>query len=246
MSELRAELSRVGIRGGLADRIEAELADHLACNPDADLGSPRLIAEAFADELRLPRTRRAAYLGFGGLALAALLLLVVLGNAPRHTGAAGDTIAFAGLALVLGAQVAFVAGVLALWGVVRGTAPAVVQRRVLVALAGGALVFAAEAVDAVAQQRWIVLLALAPVPLLAASALHLRTAVALTPARTVGARGFSPIEAAAVGVAIVALMVLGSAVAEHSWVEGISRGVLEALAFAAGFLVLGRSLGIRR
>ena len=81
MRGLRDELARVGIRGGLADRIEAELDDHLACDPNADLGEPRVIAQRFADELRLPRTRRAAYLGFAGLAAAALLLFALFRNA---------------------------------------------------------------------------------------------------------------------------------------------------------------------
>jgi hypothetical protein len=243
---LRGELARVGIHGRLADRIEAELADHRACDPDANLGTPREIAEGFAAELRLPRTRRATYLAFGGLGLAAVLLFTILGHAPRQTGAAGTVVSFSGLALVLGAQVAFVAGVLAFWGALRGAAPAVVQRRVLVALGGGVLVLAGELGDAVAQQRPIVLLALAPLPILLASAAELKVAVDLTPQRSASTRGFTKLEVASVGLAAFALVTVGSAFAEHSWNEGITRGVLELAAFAACFLVLGRRLGIRR
>jgi hypothetical protein len=239
---LRGELERVGIRGALADRIEAELDDHLACDPGAQLGEPRVIAERFADELRVPRTRRATYLGFAGLAAVALLLFVLFRNASR-TGSAVTP--FAGLDIVLGAQVAFVAGMLALWGVRRGTAASVVQRRLLVALAGGGLVLAGEAVDAVAEQRWLVLLALLPAPVLAASAAELRLAVGLTPVRIAVARGFSLLEAASVGAAAVTLVVVGSALAERSWLEGVTRGAIEAVVFALGFLGLGRYLAIR-
>lgn len=245
MKGLRGELARVGIRGGLADRIVAELDDHLACDPEAQLGEPRLIAQRFADELRLPRTRRATYLGFGGLAAAALLLFVLFRNGAQPSGLAGRVSPIAGLDIVLGAQVAFVGGMLALWGVLRGTAAAVVQRRLLVALLGGGLVLAGTSVDAVLQQRWPALLMLLPVPVLAASAAQLRLAVGLTPVRIAVSRGFSLLEAAAVGAGVVAFVVVGSAYAEHSWLEGLTRGTIEAVVFALGFLGLGRSLGIR-
>ena len=242
MRGLRDELARVGIRGGLADRIVAELDDHLACDPQAEVGEPRVIAERFADELRLPRTRRATYLGFAGLAAAALLLFVFFRNASGTTSAVTP---FAGLDIVLDAQVAFVAGVLALWGTHRGTSAAVVQRRALVALAGGALVLGGEAVDAVAEQRWIVLLALVPAPLLVASAAQLRVAMGMTPVRVAVSRGFSLVEAVSVGAAVVTVVVVGSAFAEHSWLEGVSRGAIEGVVFALGLLGLGRYLGIR-
>jgi hypothetical protein len=246
MKGLRAELARVGIRGALADRIVAELDDHLACDPQAQLGEPRLIAQRFADELRLPRTRRATYLGFGGLVASAILLFVFFRNATQPTGLAGRVSPFAGLDMVLGAQVAFVGGMLALWGARRGTAAAVVQRRLLVALGGGALVLAGAAVDAVAEQRWLTLLMLLPAPVLAASAAELRVAVGLTPVRAAVSRGFSLAEAASVGAAVVGLVVVGSAVAEHSWLEGVTRGTIEAVVFALGLFGLGRYLGIIR
>jgi len=58
LSDLRRELAARGIRGRLADRIVAEFADHLACDPDANLGTPEEIAERFAAELPVARTRR--------------------------------------------------------------------------------------------------------------------------------------------------------------------------------------------
>ena len=75
LADLRRELARNGIRGGLARRIELELADHLACDPHASLGAPAEIAERFAVELRVVRTRRAAIATFGALALSGLSLI---------------------------------------------------------------------------------------------------------------------------------------------------------------------------
>ena len=75
---LRRELAARGIRGRLAARIDAELDDHLACDPQARLGEPAEIAEHFAVELRRVRTRRAASIGtFAALAATALLLFVL-------------------------------------------------------------------------------------------------------------------------------------------------------------------------
>jgi hypothetical protein len=246
---LREELARVGIRGRRARRIELELADHARCDPDAELGSPRLIAERFAEELRVPVTRRAVHTGFAALAvLAAGLALASLGTVPDLGGAPGYVIAFAGLAIVLGAQVAFVAGVLALWGIHRGTELRVVQRRVLVALAAGVLVIAGEGVDLVLVHShvwWFAFAALAAVGL-ARAGLALREAASVTPRAAAVRVAFTPPEAAAVGVAAVLAVTVGSAVAERSLSEGLNRGAFEAIAFAVCFFALGRRLAIRR
>ena len=74
---LQSELDRVGIRGALAQRIEAELVDHQRCDPEAPLGDPRELAERFAADLRAPLTRRAARHGFAALSLTAVLLVTV-------------------------------------------------------------------------------------------------------------------------------------------------------------------------
>jgi hypothetical protein len=50
----------------------------------------------------------------------------------------------------------------------------------------------------------------------------------------------------AIGTGAVCLVAVGSTIAEHSPAEGITRGVFEAVAFAACFVVIGRRLGIRR
>jgi hypothetical protein len=65
IDELRRELAAVGIRGRQRDRILAEFADHLACDPAAELGDPRTLATQFADELAIDSARRSALWTFG-------------------------------------------------------------------------------------------------------------------------------------------------------------------------------------
>jgi hypothetical protein len=246
---LREELARVGISGRLARRIELELDDHARCDPGARLGSPQLIAERFAAELRLPRTRGAVHTGFVALALLAVDLAVLSASALPHAHAtSGLLVSLAGLAIVLGAQVSFVGGLLALWGVHRGTQLRTVQRRTGVALVAGSLVVAGLIVDLawVRAPPWWYALALLPALGLARSGLALREANALTPPAGGGGIAFTRGAVIAIGGSAGLLVAVGSAFAERSWVEGLTRGVFEAVAFAACFLVLGRRLGIRR
>ena len=122
LGDLGAELDRAGIHGATRRRIELELADHLACDPssEARLGSPREVAERFAAELRTTRTRRAAWRSFFALALTAALLMVharalsPLGSWSAVAGTNATFVSLGGLLLVLCAQIAFVAGVLAI------------------------------------------------------------------------------------------------------------------------------------
>jgi hypothetical protein len=254
---LRQELDRVGIRGRLADRIEAELDDHLACNPDAPLGAPRLIAERFAHELGVRRTRRATSLGFAALALCAIGLAaqsVQVHRWPDIATGRGTVVGVAGLAIVLAAQVAFVAGVLAVWEQWLGADRALVQRRLLVALSAGALVVAAEAVDVGALApllpRWWLAVALpatvVPTAALASAGVSLRSAAVLASPHVAPPAPFARGSVVSIGAAVVLVMAVGSAVAERSLSEGVFRGAFEAVAFAGGFLALGRFLGIRR
>lgn len=254
MKGLRPELERVGIRGRLADRIEAELDDHLACDPAAQLGSPRLIAERFAAELGVQRTRRATYAGFSALAAtAAGLAAQSVHRWPDIFATRGLVVAVAGLAIVVAAQVAFVAGVLAVWGQWLATDRTVVQRRLFVALAAGAVVVAAEAVDVVALRPvlpgWWLAVAVPATALPAAglgfAGVSLRAAASLLAPRGAAPTPFSSGAAASVGAAAVVLAALGSTIAERSVAEGLTRGALEAVAFGGCFLALGRFLGIR-
>ncbi len=259
MNGLRAELARVGISGRLSRRIVLELDDHLRCDPDADLGAPREIAERFAEELRVPRTRRSAYAGFAALALAAVAIVVsARGGGPAVPGARGWIESLGGLGVILGGQVAFVSGVLALWSATRSahgvTDLRLVQRRTGVALGAGGFALIAHASQAVAVQPYMSTLWLAlaipatlvPGVALGVAARGLHGAVVLTPAVEPARRPFRWSLVIAIGAAAVTVMIVGSAFAERSWVEGLSRGVLESIGFALCFAIFGRRLGIRR
>jgi hypothetical protein len=259
LDDLRPELAKRGIRGQLAARIEAELADHLACDPDAPLGEPALVASRFAQELGVARTRRATFESFGALALAAILLAVSVralspaGGLPDLFGARGLVVALAGLAIALGAQVAFVAGVLgASLAVRRSAAVRLAQRRMRIALAACLLVVAGELVDAVALRPivagwWFVLALVAACGSGVALAWCLRSMHAAS-RLVVAETAIRPLPGSllvAVAVSAALAMCVGSAVVEHSWVEGVWRGGIEAVAIAGCFLALGRRLGLR-
>jgi hypothetical protein len=115
---LARELTAAGFRGRRRARILAEFADHLECDPDAQLGDPAELARHFADELGTALARRAAFTTFAGLAVAGVLFGIGFLTAQRPLFAAQSSRnplllnLGAGLA-VLGAQVAFVAGGLA-------------------------------------------------------------------------------------------------------------------------------------
>jgi hypothetical protein len=259
LNGLRAELARAGIRGRLADRIVLEFDDHLRCDPEANVGQPREIAERFAEELRMPRTRRSTYAAFAALAFVAVSFAIsASGGALAISGARGWIVSFGGLGMVFAGQVAFVAGVLALWRVLQRPRTAadlrLVQRRTGVALAAGGVALVAHAVQTAAVQplmsTWWLALAipasLAPAVALGGAARGLRGAIALTPETEPSRRPFPWPLVLAIGVAAVTVMVVGSAFAEHSWVEGLNRGALELIGFTLCFAVFGRRLGIRR
>jgi hypothetical protein len=147
---LHAELGRVGIRGGLRRRILAELADHLACDPGAQLGEPSELARQFADELGTSRSRSAAFGAFaalglaGGLFTASYVAVNVVAppvDEPRTAWLGGLAV----LLVVAAPQVSFAAGSLALLRAFRRRrVPAlsaaevqVIRRRAGIALAFG-------------------------------------------------------------------------------------------------------------
>jgi hypothetical protein len=259
-AELRRELALQGVDARRARRVIAELEDHLACDPDAQLGSPALIATRFAEELRLTQTRRATYVGFAALAVtavsvvAASLGISAAGGWPEFAGVRGPLVAFGGLAIILGAQVAFVAGVLALWLVVRGSGELrLAQRRMRVALAAAAIALAGEAVHAIALRPllpgWWFALATG-VTVVSAFGLFgswtaLRRAAALTPRAPLATAGLPLWFVLGTALTVIAVMTIGTAHAERSWIEGLIRGVLEGAAFVCGFFALGRFLGLR-
>lgn len=118
VSELGRQLNAVGISGRLRRRILDEIGDHLACEPEAELGDPAQLARQFADEVGTARALKAAITGFAALVVAGALFAVAL--ALSGSGAFGAPPANAPLigrvataVALLAPQVAFVAGVLA-------------------------------------------------------------------------------------------------------------------------------------
>ncbi len=113
---LSHELSAVGIGGRRRARILTEVADHFACDPAADLGEPDQLARQFADELGTSLSRRAAFAVFAALTLAGVLFAVAFlthrGLLRSATHTAGPLRDLAAVLLVVGPQVAFVAGLL--------------------------------------------------------------------------------------------------------------------------------------
>jgi hypothetical protein len=114
---LERELSAIGISGALGKRIVAEIEDHLACDPGADLGEPKVIARQFADELGTRRALRAAGVAFAALAVAGVLFVVTLlavrslGGFVARVHQSESTLAVVGIGLsAVGAQVALIAG----------------------------------------------------------------------------------------------------------------------------------------
>ena len=272
LGELSAELERAGIRGGgTPSDPRLELADHLACDPtsEARSGAPREVAERFAADLRTTRTRRAARWSFSVLALTALLLTVharaisPIGSWSAVSGPNATFVSLGGLLMALCAQIAFVAGVLALTRrPVAVAEAALVQRRAAVALLAGAGVVAGEIVQAGALEKylpgWSFALALAGAAVslaaLGACTVWLRSARAVTPAggpvpgldRDLPRPLSSHAAAFAVltGAAVVLVVGVGSVFAESSVAEGATRGLLEAVAFAGCYLLLRRPLAI--
>jgi hypothetical protein len=114
IEELGHELAAVGIRGRRRDRILAEVADHLACDPAADLGDAESLARQFANELAASGTRRAAFASLGALTLAAAALLGTQAAVATDPDiASGRSLALAAIAtfcLFVCSQVAFVSG----------------------------------------------------------------------------------------------------------------------------------------
>jgi len=260
--ELRRELVTRGVDARRIRRIVLELEDHLACDPEAKLGAPSQIAARFAAELRIVQTRRATIGGFGALALSGVLVasawlgVSAAGGWPDLPGVRGGLVALGGLVSVLAGQVSFVAGVLGVWLWLRRPDELwLVQRRMVVALRGAGLVVAATGIDAVGLRPdlpgWWFALSVAAIggsaAALVVAAHALRLATALTPLRLRRpAAGWQLSSVLGVGLAAVAAMSVGNGLAERSWLEGATRGVFEAVAFAACFLALGRVLGLRR
>jgi hypothetical protein len=152
LSDLDAELARVGIRGARRERIVTEFADHLSCDPDADLGAPAALATQFADELGTSFARTAAFHVFLALALAGILVVIrAVALLPLTADGFSSADSVALLISAVAAQVAVVAGGLGLLRAIQlrgcGTIPrqeaAVLARRAGIGLAAGAVTIVA-------------------------------------------------------------------------------------------------------
>src|SRR5581483_3830885 len=162
LDELERELARVGIRGRLRRRIVAEIADHLASDPEANLGAAADLAGRFADELGTSRSRRAAYAVFAALALAgaaycaSFVALNVTGPVHASSPRTPFVAALALATIIVAPQVAFVAGALAALRAFRhrrdvavaAAEARVLRRRSAVALAAGTATMGAVALAA--------------------------------------------------------------------------------------------------
>jgi hypothetical protein len=262
IDELRHELTAAGIRGRRRDRILAEFADHLACDPQAELGEPRKLAQQFADDLAVQTTRRAAVWAFGGLTLVALavgLPALTLPTVPDIAGGRSPVLAGgATIALVVGAQVAFAVGCLALVRALRRPEDvAVVRRRTTVALGAGALTALGSALYAVnfwadVPTWWALLSVVAAAAALVPLARPAHALVHVGRLRTTRherAQGLTAdlgpfAEPLWIGTAVTLAMLAATSVAERSIVEGALRAAFEGVAFTLCFLAFRRPLAL--
>jgi hypothetical protein len=161
LDALSAELTTAGVRGRARGRILAEFADHLSCDPAAQLGAPAELAHEFADELGTARARRSAAATFLALALAGVLSVgafLFASFGPLRTADSRPLAVLAGALLAIAGQVAFATGVLAgLRAFRRRLTPAlpraeatVIVRRTVIALSSGIVTMAALALLALA------------------------------------------------------------------------------------------------
>jgi hypothetical protein len=157
LDELGRELTAIRIPARRRRRIIAELDDHLRCDPSAAdrLGDPSLLAAGFADEVGSALSRRAAFavvlaLAPFGLLFGALFTL----HATAHVR--GGDLNLIGPAVIIGTQIAFVGGTLALlraWrlrqaATVPAAEAAILARRAALGLAGGLITAGAIALAA--------------------------------------------------------------------------------------------------
>jgi hypothetical protein len=276
LDRLGRELAAVGIRGRLRDRILAEAADHLAEGEVERFGDPGALAREFANELATARSRRAtlvalaALAGAGAVFSAAWLLLVVRGGkGDILSGEWAPLGVAAAIGMLVCPQVSFAAGLLAALRVVgrrhERSLPAaeigLLLCRTRVALAFGVLTLASVALYAFEFRAdfssWYVLTvapAAAALSLPLAGAALLTRHAAAVKSSVAGEAGdvFDdlPVElprrpwlllAATAGAAALAALAAGGVTN-----EGPRNAVAEIVLVVAGFLALGKRLGLRR
>lgn len=263
VERLADELGRVGIRGRLRARILAEARDHLAEGREEDFGDPAALARQFANELAVDRSRSSAFFAFGALALAgagfaATWAAIAGGPQDIADGRSAALGIVAALGVIVFPQIALAAGVLALLRALRlrGTAAgiALLLTRTRVALAFGALALASVALYAIQFRlsAWVPVTAAALLlPLAAAGVVAHRAAAVKSSVPGEAGDVFDDLPVAlprspwllcAATAAAVALAAFAAAPSH----EGIRNALAEVVFVVAGFLTLGRRLGLRR
>jgi hypothetical protein len=269
LDRLDVELGKVGIPASRRRRIIAEFADHLASDPSSKdrLGSPAALARQFADELGTVYARRAGYAVFLALAPLGLLFAVLFGLTALYTTSAGSQVTGG---LVLGTQLAFVGGTLALlraWRtrrkrVIPAADASVLVRRAMLGVAGGAIAVVTLALAAfqVRGVQWTVpelayaTVGVGALTLTVAAALTVRAA-AFQPSGGGGVAGdlasdlglaVAPWRLAVTIAGAVALCIAIAGVLQADPIDGLVRALGDGLLCLGGFALLGRPLGLRR
>ena len=282
VQELSQALDGAGIRGRRQRRILAEISDHLSCDPQAELGAASEVARLFADQLGTIRARRAGLGVFGALAVAGGLLTAAFlahniptASFPRLHPASRPLADLALVLITVGAQLAFVCGVLAALRALRQRGQpilaqreaVVIGRRAAFGLAAGLASMVGLALLGVEYHRalpsWWYSVAiwgatggacvlLAAVPLVASAA-------AIRPQKR-GSAGdlfddLGPIVPralrgrdwwlAVIVAAGVAALITLAGAFGDDPFDGAARGLADGLACLAGFGLLGRYLGLR-
>ncbi len=274
LEDLSHELGSVGIHGRLKRRILAESEDHLRSDPDAParFGDPRELANAFAAELGVRASRRAAVSAFVALGVAGAVYAASVLSANRPPPDTWPLLAVLVFPLVIIApQVSFVAGMLAFVRSLRRRRKAVlpsaeltvINNRTTLALTSGLVTMAALMTFAFALRNdmadwWVVgtlsgavvataLLVLAGVPTVGAT--RLRPKIPGDAGDVFDDLGFGrtgPWRFAlrvALGAGVVVWI---SAAVQGDPFDGAIQGTAEALACLAGFAAFCRYLGLRR
>ncbi|HEY2354791.1 MAG TPA: hypothetical protein VGH79_07850 [Gaiellaceae bacterium] len=264
---LDRELRARGVPARRRRRIRLELEDHLACNPSADLGDPVALARQFADELGTAYARRAGFGAFLALVPLGVSFMALFAFTAVYTTSAPSALT---LELVIGVQLAFVGGMLALlraWRLRRAVVvPAaearVLHRRAALGLGGGVLteiglVLLASGYYPDVQWHepalaWLTA-AVGAASLFAGGCVLVR-ASRLTPVAEGVARDLSfdlgvdasPRHLAFAIAGAVALCIAVAGVVQADPFDGLVRAVGDGLLCLAGFAVLGRPLGLRK
>lgn len=248
IEQLDRELRAAGIPRSRRLRIVAELEDHLACDPAAQLGDPRALARQFADELGTAYARRAGFISFltlipMGLLFGALFALHQTANGP----------------VVIGTQLAFVGGMLAAlraWRirrelVVPAAQATIVLRRTALALVGAGLTTGGLAVSSGALAHVVSGVGGAAIVV---SFVSLARAARLRPVSRGPAGGdlssdlgidLTPWHVALLIAGAVAVCIAAAGVVQDDPFDGAARALLDGLACLGGFAALGRFLGLR-